>query len=95
MGDALGTPSADVFHVFRPRDPSELKFHPSYGAVDRRSLVVVRITLVRIHPIARKRALFAAIAEKFAVLGIRNDDLLIVLAENGWEDWYAGRVGDE
>ena len=90
--ETLHMTPTDVFQVFRPREPGELKFHPTHGGVDRRSLIVIRITPVHKHPVAVKKALYQAISDRFASIGIRPDDILIALIENGFEDWFAGHV---
>lgn len=90
--EALGTAEDDVFQVFNPHGPEELKFDPGYGGVDRRSLMVIRVTLVHKHTVAKKRALYRGIVERLAVLGIRPEDIQIAMVENTFEDWYAGSL---
>lgn len=89
--DVLGIPADDRFQVFTPRDPGELRFDPGYNGVDRRQLVLVRITMVHMYSVATKRALFEAIVDRFAAAGVRREDVLIAVTENGFEDWFAGR----
>ena len=89
--EALGITPDDLFHVFRPRQQGELKFDPGYNNVERRDLVLIHITMVHMYPVAKKRALFEAIARRLGALGIRSEDILISVVENGFEDWYAGR----
>jgi Tautomerase enzyme len=88
--DALGIPADDLFQVFRAHEPGELKFSPSYGGVDRRSLVLIRITMVHMYSVATKQKLYRAIVERLAAIGVRSEDILIAVVENGFEDWYAG-----
>jgi hypothetical protein len=88
--DALGTTPNDVFQVFRPHDPGEFRFHPTFGGVDRRSLILIRITLVHKHSVVVKKSLYKAMSERLESIGIRPDDVMIALVENGFEDWYAG-----
>jgi hypothetical protein len=90
--DALEIPADDLFQVFRPHDPGELKFDPGFGGVDRQNLMVIRITMVHKYPVAIKKGLYAAIAERLERLGIRHEDLQIAVVENGFEDWYAGKL---
>jgi hypothetical protein len=90
--DALDIPADDLFQVFRPHEPGELKFDPTYGGVDRRSLMVIRITMVHRYPVATKKGLYAAIVERLGNLGIRREDIQIAVVENGYEDWYAGAL---
>jgi hypothetical protein len=89
--EALGITPDDLFHVFRPHQPGEMKFDPGYNSVDRRDLVLIHITMVHMYPVSKKRALFEAIVRRLVALGIRSEDILIAVAENGFEDWYAGR----
>jgi Tautomerase enzyme len=90
--DALGIPSDDLFQLFTPHGPGELRFDPSYNGVDRQRLVLLRITMVHMYPVATKQRLFRAIVERFAEAGVRAEDILISVVENGYEDWYAGRL---
>lgn len=90
--DALDIPPGDMFQVFTPHGPGELRFDPTYNDVDRRSLLLVRITMVHMYSVATKRQLFSAIAKRFEEVGVRPEDVLISVVENGFEDWYAGRL---
>ena len=89
--DALGIPADDLFQSFQPHEPGELKFSPSYNGVDRQSLVLIRITMVHMYSVNTKRQLFEAIVARFGALGIRSEDILISVVENGFEDWFAGK----
>lgn len=89
--DALGIPADDRFQVFRPHDRDELKFDRGYNGVERRDLVLIKVTAVHMYPVATKQKFFKAVVERLAPLGIRQEDVLIALTENGFEDWYAGR----
>jgi hypothetical protein len=89
--EALDIPADDRFQVFTPHDPGDLVFDPAYNGVERRSLVLVRITMVHMYSVATKQRLFRAIVERFGEAGVRPQDVLIAVVENGFEDWYAGR----
>jgi Tautomerase enzyme len=90
--DALDIPSDDLFQVFTPHEAGELRFDRGYNGVDRQSLLLLRITMVHMYPAATKQRLYRAIVERFAELGVRAEDILISVVENGFEDWYAGRL---
>jgi hypothetical protein len=90
--EALGIPADDRFQIFQPHGRGELTFDPGYNGVDRRSLLVIQVTAVHMYPVATKQKFFAAVVEKLAPLGIRGEDVLISLTENGFEDWYAGKI---
>ncbi|XVV14919.1 tautomerase family protein [Actinoplanes sp. CA-131856] len=88
---ALGIPADDRFQIFQPHGAGELKFDAGYNGVDRRQLLVIRVIAVHMYPVATKRAFFEAVVERLAPIGIRGEDVLISLTENGFEDWYAGK----
>ena len=90
--DALDIPADDLFQVFTPHGPGELRFDPGYNGVDRQRLVLLRITMVHMYDTPTKQRLFRAIVERFAEAGVRAEDILISVVENGVEDWYAGRL---
>jgi len=90
--DALGISADDRFQVFTPHAPGELRFDPAYNGVDRQRLVLVRIVMVHMYSVSTKQALFRAIVERFGEAGVRPEDVLISVVENGFEDWYAGRL---
>ena len=90
--EALGIPADDRFQIFQPHGPGELKFDPGYNDVDRRNLLVIRVIAVHMYPVSTKRTFFEAVVARLEPLGIRPQDVLISLTENGFEDWYAGRI---
>jgi hypothetical protein len=90
--EALNIPVGDKYQIFVPHDKSELKFDPTYGGVDRLSLIVIQITMVHLYSVRTKAALYRAIITRLADLGIRPEDVLISVVENGYEDWHAGPV---
>jgi hypothetical protein len=90
--DALDIPTDDLFQVFTPHGRGELRFDPGYNDVDRRQLVLLRITMVNMYDDATKKNLFKAIVDRLVETGIRPEDVLISIVENGLDDWYAGRL---
>jgi hypothetical protein len=89
---ALGIPAGDRFQVFQPHDTGEIKFDPGYNGVDRRNLLLIRVIAVHVYSTAIKQLFFQSVVDKLEPLGIRSEDVLICLTENGFDDWYAGRV---
>jgi hypothetical protein len=90
--DALDIPADDRFQIFTPHDDGELKFDPGYNAVDRQALLVIRVTAVHMYATATKQAFFRSVVKHLEPIGIRPEDVLISLVENGFDDWYAGRA---
>lgn len=90
--DALGIPADDRFQIFTPHDDGELKFDPRYNGVDRQALIHIRVTAVHMYSTDTKRAFFASVVKHLDPVGVRPEDVLICLVENGFDDWYAGRI---
>ena len=93
--EALEVNPLDRFQVFRPRDEGEIVFDPAYGNVDRRSLVLIQILMVHRYSTDLKRRLYRTMVTRLEAIGIRREDILIAVTENGFEDWYAGRLYGE
>jgi hypothetical protein len=93
--DSLAIPADDKFQVFRPRKDGELVFDPGYGGVDRRSLILIQVLMVHMYAVELKRDLYRHIVTRLRALGIRGEDIQIAVTENGYEDWYAGRLHGE
>jgi phenylpyruvate tautomerase PptA (4-oxalocrotonate tautomerase family) len=93
--DSLAIPADDKFQVFRPRDEGELIFDPGYNGVDRRSLILIQVLMVHMYPVDLKRELYRHIVTRLDAIGIRPEDIQIAVTENGYEDWYAGRLHGE
>jgi hypothetical protein len=90
--DALDIPSDDLFQVFTPHGPGELRFDSEYGGVDRHRLILIRITMVHMYSVATKQRLYRSIVKRFGEVGVRAEDIMIAVVENGFEDWYAGQL---
>ena len=89
--DALGMTASDKFQIFRTHAPEEIVFDPTYNDVDRQQLISIQILMVHMYDVATKYAMFDRIAHQLQEIGVRSEDLLISVVENGFEDWYAGK----
>jgi hypothetical protein len=89
--DALDMTPSDKFQIFRTHAPEEIVFDPTYNDVDRQQLISIQILMVHMYDVATKYAMFDQIAQRLHAIGVRPDDLLISVVENGFEDWYAGK----
>jgi phenylpyruvate tautomerase PptA (4-oxalocrotonate tautomerase family) len=87
---AIGIPEDDRFQIIEPRRAEELVYEPEYLGIAHRDVVFVQITLVRGRPAHRKQALYRAIAENVAAVGVRPEDVVVTLVDNGPEDWSIG-----
>jgi hypothetical protein len=48
--------------------------------------------MVHMYSTATKQRLYASIVERLGEAGVRAEDILISVVENGFEDWYAGKL---
>jgi hypothetical protein len=93
--DALDAPPDDKFHIFRPHDDGELIADPGFWGVERRSMLAIQVTMVHRYPVDAKLELYRQIAKNLEALGIRHQDIFISIVENGFEDWYPGKIRGE
>ncbi|MEV7212650.1 tautomerase family protein [Kitasatospora cineracea] len=86
----VGIPEADRFQLLTVHPADELVFDADYLGVRRLDVVYVQITLVTGRPRPLKVELFRRIAANLAVVGVRPEDVHVVLTENTVEDWSFG-----
>ena len=87
---AIGIPKADHFQIIDQRPTDALIFDPGYLGVSRERVVFVQIYLVRGRTVEQKQALYRAVADNLATVGVRPEDVFIQLTETGREDWSFG-----
>lgn len=86
-----GVPPDDRFQVLEVVEPGALVFDPGYlGFARTGGVVFVQVTLNVGRTVEVKKALYAAIAERLAPLGVRADDVLVSLVEVPRENWSFG-----
>lgn len=86
----LGMDPTDLFQVFRPHDEGEMIFSPTYDDRDRRDLIVIRITMVKMFSLEQKRTTYQELTKRLVGIGIRRDDILVCVVENSAENWSLG-----
>lgn len=89
--DALELQPGNRFQAVYAVEPEDVRFDPEFMTGGRHHVVCVEITLVRGRGPARKAALYRRIAENLRAVGVREEDVFVVLTENGREDWSVGR----
>jgi phenylpyruvate tautomerase PptA (4-oxalocrotonate tautomerase family) len=88
--DAVGIPPGDRFHVVTTHPAGELIADPEFLDVRREDVVYLQITLVRGRPTELKQALYRRIVEELVGVGVRAEDVAIVLTENDPVDYSWG-----
>lgn len=92
MREAITIPEDDRFIVFSQHAEGTMFLDPTYMGIDRTAeVMVIEITLRNGRTDTMKQALYASIAERLhRQAGIRKQDVMIVLRENGLADWSFG-----
>lgn len=87
-----GVPEADRFHIVAHHEAGGLAIDPTYLGVERSAeAAIVTITFRRGRTDDQKRALYRAIADGAADrAGLRPQDVMVVVIENGPADWSFG-----
>jgi hypothetical protein len=87
--DVLNVPRGERFQILAGLAEDQMIIDPHFPAVDRRDPVLIEITLVRGVQASLKRRLYRVIADGLQAVGVRGDDVFVVLVENGLMDWSA------
>ncbi len=89
----LDVPQRDRFQIVNERTPRHLRFHPDYLDIDRdERFVLIRITLAVGRATDAKQAFYRRLAGLLAErIGMRTEDVAVVMVENAREDWSFGR----
>nr|WP_235355631.1 tautomerase family protein [Bacillus spizizenii] len=88
----INVPEDDYFQVIRQYENNEFFYDPSYLQVERTDeLIYIHFTLKQSRTTEQKRALYRSIASRIhSELGVRKEDVFIMLAGNQDEDWSFG-----
>ena len=86
----LDMPSGDLFQVFRLHDQGELVYSKTFPDADRTDIVFIEILASPGYTDEQKQSGMAAVADAVAGVGIKKDNLLLVLVETApGAAWYA------
>jgi hypothetical protein len=79
MVDGLDMPDDDLFQIFRLHQPGELVFSRTHPNADRTDIVFIEILASPNYSAEKMQRGLAAITEELAKLGIKRDNLLLVM----------------
>ena len=79
MVDGLDMPDDDLFQVFRLHQPGELVFSRTHPKADRDDIIFIEILASPNYSAEQMRRGLAAISEELAKIGIKRDNVLLVV----------------
>jgi 4-oxalocrotonate tautomerase len=92
MVQTLGVPERDRFQIVTAHTADEFVFDRSYLDIERSDgFVLVHVTLSAGRAVEAKQAFYSVLAEFLAdAVGLRPEDLAVVMVENQRHDWSFG-----
>jgi len=96
MIETVNCPPATIYHAVQQVDRASLIYLPEYKGLARTDdVVILQITLKEGRTAEMKQAMYNRITTDLRQhLGIRTEDVFIILTENKTEDWFLGRMGN-
>jgi hypothetical protein len=82
-------PADDLFQIFTVHPEGDLFYSRTYPNADRSDIVFVQILAFTGYSPEVKQRGANLLADRLSALGIKRDDILIALSENGDGDWLA------
>jgi hypothetical protein len=84
-------PEDDYFQLFHAHKPGEFFYSPSYLNVERTDrLLYIQITLKSGRTVEQKKNFYSELAQRLCMIGIRAEDVFVVLVGTEIEDWTFG-----
>lgn len=92
MRDVINVPDGDKFQIINGHDPESLRMDPTYLGINRSAdAFIIDITLNAGRTIEAKKQFYAALVDRLvSQVGVRAEDVLIVLTEVAKENWSFG-----
>jgi 4-oxalocrotonate tautomerase len=92
LTDAISVPAEERFQIITALNREDLIFDPGFRNVSRsQDFVMILITLKSGRSDSLKQLLYKTIARELTLNpGVRSEDIMIVLRENGSADWSFG-----
>lgn len=92
LREHFNVPQDDFFQVFHAHKASEFYYSPNYLNIERTDgLLYIQITLKSGRSQEQKMSFYSKLAETLSsTLGIRKEDVFVVLVDTEFEDWTFG-----
>ncbi len=92
--EAWEIPSDDLFQIFRLHESGDLVFSPTYPNANRSDILFVQILAFNGYSPEVKQRGARLVVDRLSSIGIKRDEILIAISENGDGDWFAPSEDD-
>ena len=82
-------PENDLFQIFRLHDEGELVYSPTHPNHQRDDIIFIELLASDVYSDDQKQRTMVAIADEVSALGIKRDNLLLVVTEVHGKAWHA------
>lgn len=82
-------PRDDLFQIFRLHEPGELVYSPTFPNQERSDIIFIELLAQVGYTDEQKQATMIAIADEFEKLGVKRDNVLLVVVEVHGAAWHA------
>jgi hypothetical protein len=89
LAEGWGMPADDLFQIFRLHEPGALFYSRTFPEADRTDIIFIQILAFTGYSPEVKQRGAGLIVDGLVTLGIKRDNILIALTENGDGDWLA------
>jgi Tautomerase enzyme len=87
--EAWDMPADDLFQIFHLHDADDLVYSRTYPDANRSDIVFVQILAFNGYSPEVKQRGARLVVDRLSAIGIKRDEILIAIAENGDGDWFA------
>jgi hypothetical protein len=92
--EAWQMPADDLFQIFNLHDADDLIYSPTYPNANRSDIVFVRILAFNGYTPDEKQRGARLVVDRLCAVGLKRDEILIAITENGDGDWFAPSEND-
>ena len=89
MVTGFDMPADDLFQIFRLHEPGELVYSPTFPNQEREDIIFIELVAQVGYTDEQKQATMSAIVNEVSALGIKRDNLLLVVIEVHGAAWLA------
>jgi len=87
--EGLAMPADDLFQIFRLHEQGDLIYTTTFPNAERTDIVYIQILLAKLYGPEEKKRMYDAVTGRIVAIGIKPDNILIAVTENGGDDWFA------